>query len=84
MPVLKLLCEQDSFLCLVCYKQADYTFNFLSQVKMANHYENNKFFLDIQHLLQEYVLHYYLHHNFYEVFIKFMFPSHSRSFTGSF
>ena len=35
---------------------------------MEDHHED---FLDIQHLLQEYIVYYYLHHNFYEVFIKF-------------
>ena len=59
---LKLLWEQHSFLYHVCNKQAYYIFQFhFSQIKMVNHYAD---FLDIQHLLQEYIPYYYFYYNF--------------------
>ena len=85
--VLKPLCEQHSFSCHERYKQAYCILQLYSfQVKMVNHYEDYTNFLDIQHLLQENIPYYYLHHNFYEVFVKLrqLFYPFKKPFTGSF
>ena len=37
---------------------------------MVNHYEVHVIFQDIEHQLQENILHHFLHYSFYEIFIK--------------
>ena len=72
MLVFKLLCAQYSCSCRKRYKQAYYIFQFsVFLVKMVNHYTDYEDFLEIQRLLQEYILYHYFHHIFYETLIRF-------------
>ena len=42
----------------------------LFQLKMKNHYEVHVIFQDIEHQVQENILHHFLHNTFYEIIIK--------------